>query len=341
MEASNATLIVVDSDMPPAEWYNLSHYKSNYTFFLPYETTWDRSPEQYNWYRKYGKLLAYWTAVIYIIAVFLLQKIMSYRQRGFHLQLPLAIFSLGMAIFSILGVMRMMPEFSRALYRHGFEHSFCISSFCEDHVAATWYKLFGWSKYVELIDTLFLILRKRPVNFIHWYHHATVLVVTWHGIHTFIAAGRWWVTMNYIVHSIMYSYFAWRALGYGCPRWIPMSITSLQLAQMGMALVLGYNIVNVKLSGRLCHHPWENLYLAIAIFSTYIYLFARFFYFSYIKRVKQHQDGGYHLILLGNDEMVDGYKKDYESDETELRRRSAKKLGNDITIAKRAIKKID
>jgi hypothetical protein len=34
-------------------------------------------------------------------------------------------------------------------------------------------------RFAELIDTAFLVLRKRTVNLLHWYHHASVLYYCW------------------------------------------------------------------------------------------------------------------------------------------------------------------
>ena len=31
--------------------------------------------------------------------------------------------------------------------------------------------VFAMSKYIELLDTVWLVLKKRPVIFLHWYHH--------------------------------------------------------------------------------------------------------------------------------------------------------------------------
>jgi elongation of very long chain fatty acids protein 6 len=34
------------------------------------------------------------------------------------------------------------------------------------------------------VDTLFIVLRKKPLIFLHWYHHITVLLFCWHAFAT-------------------------------------------------------------------------------------------------------------------------------------------------------------
>ena len=79
--------------------------------------------------------------------------------------------------------------------------------------------LWGWlmtlSKVVELGDTIFIVLRKSQLSFLHWYHHITVLVYTWYAITPRPSAlSIWFSSMNYTVHTIMYTYYALRASGY-------------------------------------------------------------------------------------------------------------------------------
>ncbi len=73
-----------------------------------------------------------------------------------------------------------------------------------------WAEMYVWSKPVELVDTVFLVLRKRPIIFLHWYHHITVMLCAWHAGKEHAASARWFVSMNYTVHALMYTYYALR-----------------------------------------------------------------------------------------------------------------------------------
>jgi len=92
--------------------------------------------------------------------------------------------------------------------------------------------MFVLSKVPELGDTVFIVLRKQPLIFLHWYHHVTVLIYCWYSFSEYTAPARWFVVMNFIVHSIIYSYYALRAMRFRPPKAVAMLITSLQLLQM-------------------------------------------------------------------------------------------------------------
>ena len=46
------------------------------------------------------------------------------------------------------------------------------------------------------------------------YHHLTVMCYGFYTFSVFPSTGRWFMVMNYCVHSIMYSYYALRAMRY-------------------------------------------------------------------------------------------------------------------------------
>ena len=86
----------------------------------------------------------------------------------------------------------------------------------EQHVKfSLWGFLFVLSKVVEFGDTAFIVLRKSPLPFLHWYHHITVCIYTWYAITTVPSPlSAWFSGMNLTVHSFMYTYYAFRASGF-------------------------------------------------------------------------------------------------------------------------------
>lgn len=53
----------------------------------------------------------------------------------------------------------------------------------------------------ELGDTVFVVLRKKPLIFLHWYHHVTVLLYCWHSYYEQTTYGLYFISMNYTVHG--------------------------------------------------------------------------------------------------------------------------------------------
>ena len=143
----------------------------------------------------------------------LLSFLLFLSRPAFDLRGPLTGWSMFLAMFSIMGAARTLPEFMHTLYTHGFYHSLCIPSFIEqDRVSGFWTWMFVLSKVPELGDTIFIVLRKQKLIFLHWYHHITVLIYCWYSFSQYTAPARWFVVMNFIVHSIMYTYYAFKAL---------------------------------------------------------------------------------------------------------------------------------
>lgn len=154
----------------------------------------------------------------------------------------------------------------------------------QDRVCGFWTWLFVLSKLPELGDTIFIVLRKQPLIFLHWYHHITVLIYSWFSYTEYTSSARWFIVMNYCVHSVMYSYYALKAARFNPPRFIAMIITSLQLTQMivGCAINVWANGF-LKTHGRQsCNISQTNINLSIAMYFSYFVLFARFFYKTYL-----------------------------------------------------------
>uniref|UniRef100_A0A670ITT2 Elongation of very long chain fatty acids protein n=1 Tax=Podarcis muralis TaxID=64176 RepID=A0A670ITT2_PODMU len=62
------------------------------------------------------------------------------------------------------------------LMTKGLKQSVCDQSFYNGPVSKFWAYAFVLSKAPELGDTIFIVLRKQKLIFLHWYHHITVLL---------------------------------------------------------------------------------------------------------------------------------------------------------------------
>lgn len=164
--------------------------------------------------------------------------------------------------------------------------AYFLSSFIEqDCVSGFWTWMFVLSKLPELGDTIFIVLRKQPLIFLHWYHHITVLLYSWFSYSEYTASARWFVVMNYFVHSIMYTYYALKAMRYRPPKGIAMLITTLQLAQMVIGCLINISAHQYLESGQIdCHITRVNVKLSLLMYFSYFVLFAKFFQKSYLSK---------------------------------------------------------
>ena len=75
---------------------------------------------------------------------------------------------------SFYAVYRIIPIASRMVYLGGWQHAICdYRSYVGSSGGGIWAFLFPLSKLPELVDTVFIVLRKQKMVFLHWYHHIT------------------------------------------------------------------------------------------------------------------------------------------------------------------------
>lgn len=135
----------------------------------------------------------------------------------------------------------------------------------------------------ELIDTFFIVVHKKPLIFLHWYHHITVLLYCYHSYVTTSPPGIFFVVMNYSVHASMYGYYFLMAIKMR-PKWFnPIVITIFQISQMivGVAVTLaGFYYYKTDPT---CGIEKENNTAAFVMYGSYLFLFLQFFFGRYSK----------------------------------------------------------
>ncbi|XP_044229275.1 elongation of very long chain fatty acids protein 6-like [Thunnus albacares] len=226
-------------------------------------------------------------SAMYAALVFGGQHYMKPRPK-MNLRRPLVVWSLSLALFSIVGAIRTGSYMFHILSSSGFRHSVCDQSFYNGPISKFWAYAFVLSKAPELGDTAFIVLRKQKLLFLHWYHHITVLLYSWYSYKDMVAGGGWFMTMNYGVHALMYSYYAVRAASLRVPRPFAMVITSAQILQMAMGLTVSGLVYRWMQQGD-CPSRLDNITWATLMYLSYLLLFSNFFYHTYLRRRAQYK----------------------------------------------------
>lgn len=175
--------------------------------YHPVEREYDPEPVL-NWMKANDYMLPVVAVLLYCIFLYVGPRVMASR-KPLPLTTAFAYWNLFLSLFSFYGVTRTVPHLIYRILLEDFEDTVCKSA----HVAygggtaGLAIQIFVLSKIPELLDTVFLILLKKPVIFLHWYHHITVLLYCWNSYVTESSAGLWFAAMNYSVHFVMYMYF--------------------------------------------------------------------------------------------------------------------------------------
>ncbi|KAG8200507.1 hypothetical protein JTE90_000584 [Oedothorax gibbosus] len=147
------------------------------------------------------------------------------------------------------------------------------------------------ARFVELLDTVFLVLTKKfnMVTSLHVFHHAIVPVFGWFGFRSETSAYlSLFIGVNSFVHVIMYSYYAIAALGpkYQKYIWWKKYLTSLQILQ--------FFVMTIYMNFMYIFGCVESI--SIFIFSNFLsilffFLFINYYRGTYNKADKKEDSG--------------------------------------------------
>jgi len=265
-------------------YYQLFHHYPQLKALYPseFENTYDPNPLLY-WMQANNYVIPVVAVACYLLFCYFGRQIMSKRQ-AFDLVGPLAAWNLFLSLFSFYGACRTVPHMLQRILSLSFEETVCQEPFIAFGSGASGLatQFFILSKIPELVDTIFIVIRKKPLIFLHWYHHVTVLLYCWNSYVTESSAGLYFVSMNYTVHAVMYFYY-FLAATKSIPRWFPTPIiTLMQISQMivGTFIVCAsmyfYFYGGAKYAPGECNNQPSNLIAGGIIYASYLYLFVEF-----------------------------------------------------------------
>jgi len=204
------------------------------------------------------------------------RKFMANR-KPYNLRNAMAAWNLFLSLYSMLTVLHGFPIIKLVLNR-SLHENLCESpekSFGGS--ACVWTILFVISKFAELFDTFFIIAHKKPLIFLHWYHHITVLLFCWVAFQQKTPSTIFFGPMNACVHSIMYGYYFLMTMKMKPKFFNAIWITVCQIAQMVIGTTVSTLSLYFYMTDENCANEKESLIASFFMYGSYLYLFSAFF----------------------------------------------------------------
>ncbi|KAJ9617276.1 Fatty acyl-CoA elongase/Polyunsaturated fatty acid specific elongation enzyme [Cladophialophora chaetospira] len=231
--------------------------------------------------------------VSYYVIIFGGRELMKHR-KPFTLNGPFMVHNLYLTIISggllVLFIEQLLPT----LVRDGVFHAICSYNGGWTKELVVLYYLNYLTKYLELIDTVFLVLKKKPLTFLHTYHHGATALLCYTQLVGHTAVSWVPITLNLCVHVVMYWYYFQSARGVRI--WWKKYITIMQIIQFVIDLGFVYFASYTYFTS--AYFQWMPNYGSCAgeefaafagliILSSYLLLFISFYFATYRKQTIQ------------------------------------------------------
>lgn len=265
------------------------------------------TPQQlnsWNWYFKfntsntimlnepYNHILPWTSVTLYLIMLFLIPRLFK---KGFKI-VETVIFPLWnlflwiLSVAMLLGSIHAIYDYVNILSKTSPSGTMILYDLLCDkmivdnpHFILFWTYIFALSKYVELFDTFWSLLKnpEKQVDLLHWWHHISVLLFTWYAVIWKFGAGLFFLTMNSGIHSFMYLYYFLTSVGYR-PSWAKW-LTIAQISQMVVGTLINVYWIYLYMNNIPCSCDNPNLLLWACgiMYGSYLYLFLDFFFKRY------------------------------------------------------------
>ncbi|KAK3358949.1 fatty acid elongase [Lasiosphaeria hispida] len=231
--------------------------------------------------------------VIYYAVIFGGRELMRNRE-PFQLKTLFLIHNFYLTAISGILLVLFVEQLLPTVVRGGIFHAICDGSGGWTQPLVVLYYLNYLTKYLELLDTCFLFLKKKPLTFLHCYHHGATALLCYTQLIGSTAVSWVPITLNLTVHVVMYWYYFQSARGIRI--WWKEWITRLQITQfvidLGFVYFASYTYFVstywrwMPNAGK-CAGEEFAAFSGMGILSSYLFLFISFYFATYKKDGKR------------------------------------------------------
>ncbi|TVY81213.1 putative elongation of fatty acids protein [Lachnellula suecica] len=240
--------------------------------------------------------------VVYYIVIFGGRELMRNRP-AFKLNGPFMVHNFYLTAISGTLLALFAEQLIPTLYHHGLFFTICDIKGGWTPPLVILYYLNYLTKYLELIDTVFLVLKKKPLSmdfaeklvaFLHCYHHGATALLCYTQLIGLTSVSWVPITLNLMVHVVMYWYYFQSARGIKI--WWKKYITIMQIVQFVIDLGFVYFASYTYFTST--YFPWMPnagkcageefaAFAGMGIISSYLLLFISFYFATYNKEGKR------------------------------------------------------
>ncbi|PPQ64265.1 hypothetical protein CVT24_008403 [Panaeolus cyanescens] len=226
--------------------------------------------------------------VTYLVVIFSIQWFMKDKQPlklTALFQIHNVILSSGSALLLALMLEEIVPK----IWNNGLYSALCSEKSWTPRMEL-YYMVNYYFKYLELLDTVFLALKKKPLQFLHVFHHSATALLCYTQLNGKTSISWAVIVLNLAVHVIMYYYYY--ATAGGAKFWWKKYLTSMQITQFVIDIALVYFGTYQRVASKYfphiphkdnCAGSEKSAFFGCALLTSYLFLFINFYFQTYKK----------------------------------------------------------